>query len=634
MNLEPLESLATFRVGRVSSVEGRQVKISVDKLKNGSHSLYRGAVIRNAAVGGYVKIAKGFAELIAKVDGEFVHEDRLASDVYGRNANRIARTLTVSLVGYLEGGTFMRGIRELPLLDNECFVLTDVEFRSIHSFARQGVPTFRLGVVATEPTQSVDLDVNAIFASHVGIFGNTGSGKSYTLAKLYHELLSRFGANEEFREGAQVVLIDFNGEYVDRPATADDTRSTEVIADQRVKQTYRLSTRASDGDRLPFTSEALADPTIWQVLLNATEKTQAPFIARVLRSDRWERLLASPTHLMEVVADIALGATKTGDVTIDKQFVTQLLGEIRDALGASAPQALDSVIEEFSMRLKFHNLNRTFYWETGSRTVYAEQDGWEALIRDPIASLPLDFSGVDDVDRIRFKLVLAYYEDIVRGFANREHLSPLLKRLDARVPDIKKVIRLSDDPPATEPLVVVSLRDVNLDMRKVIPMLLCKRLYDDKKRTDLAAERYLNLVIDEAHNILSAQSSRESDAWRDYRLETFEEIVKEGRKFGVFLTIASQRPHDISETIISQLHHYFIHRLVNNLDIHAVERAVAYLDAVSYESIPILATGTCIVAGASMQVPVVANVDALPVESEPNSRTMRVTDRWGATAGS
>ena len=62
----------------------------------------------------------------------------------------------------------------------------------------------------------------------------------------------------------------------------------------------------------------------------------------------------------------------------------------------------------------------------------------------------------------------------------------------------------------------------------------------------------LNIIIDEAHNILSYASQRESETWKDYRLETFEEIIKEGRKFGVFLTIASQRPSDISSTIISQ----------------------------------------------------------------------------------
>lgn len=123
-------------------------------------------------------------------------------------------------------------------------------------------------------------------------------------------------------------------------------------------------------------------------------------------------------------------------------------------------------------------------------------------------------------------------------------------------------------------------------------------------------------------------SSRESEAWKDYRLETFEEIIKEGRKFGVFLTIASQRPHDISETIISQLHNYFLHRLVNNLDILAIERAVAYLDRVSFESLPILPTGSCVLSGISTQVPVVVDIARLPAIYEPNNRTMTLADGW------
>lgn len=46
--------------------------------------------------------------------------------------------------------------------------------------------------------------------------------------------------------------------------------------------------------------------------------------------------------------------------------------------------------------------------------------------------------------------------------------------------------------------------------------------------------KYLNIIIDEAHNILSYESQRENESWKDFRLETFEEIIKEGRKFGVF----------------------------------------------------------------------------------------------------
>ena len=247
---------------------------------------------------------------------------------------------------------------------------------------------------------------------------------------------------------------------------------------------------------------------------------------------------------------------------------------------------------------------------------------------DPSTAIQQDFSSVDDVDLVRLKLVLQYYRDVISGFANREHLGPMMKRMTARVPSIKRLVRVSDDALTEVPLTVVSLRNVNLAMRKVIPMIVCKHLYDDKKRSDPRGQRYLNLIIDEAHNILSSQSSRESEAWRDYRLETFEEIVKEGRKFGVFLTIASQRPHDISETIVSQLHNYFLHRLVNNLDVHAIEKAVAYLDRVSFESLPILPTGTTVLAGVSAQVPVVVRIGQLPPAAAPNSRTMSVVDEW------
>ena len=151
-------------------------------------------------------------------------------------------------------------------------------------------------------------------------------------------------------------------------------------------------------------------------------------------------------------------------------------------------------------------------------------------------------------------------------------------------------------------------------MKKIIPLIIVKQLYENKKESD---KKSLHIVIDEAHNILSTMSQRESETWKDYRLETFEEIIKEGRKFGVFLTIASQRPYDISATIISQLHNYFIHRLINDNDINAVEKAVAYLDKLSFQSIPILSVGSCFVAGLASDIPVKVDIDLLEKEKRP-----------------
>ena len=159
-----------------------------------------------------------------------------------------------------------------------------------------------------------------------------------------------------------------------------------------------------------------------------------------------------------------------------------------------------------------------------------------------------------------------------------------------------------------------------MHMRKIIPLLLCKKLYNDKK-SENDDQHYLNIIIDEAHNILSENSERESVQWKDYRLETFEEIIKEGRKFGVFLTLASQRPSDISPTIISQLHNYFLHRLINNEDINAVKQTISYLDRVSFEYLPLLPTGTCILAGLLANVPIVLDVGAIePDKHEPKNK--------------
>jgi DNA helicase HerA-like ATPase len=164
-------------------------------------------------------------------------------------------------------------------------------------------------------------------------------------------------------------------------------------------------------------------------------------------------------------------------------------------------------------------------------------------------------------------------------------------------------------------------------MKKILPLIICKQLYDEKK-VDEDRGKSLHIIVDEAHNILSTSSQRESETWKDYRLETFEEIIKEGRKFGTFLTIASQRPYDISATIISQLHNYFIHRLINDNDIQAVSKTVAYLDKLSFQTIPILSVGSCFVAGLASDLPVKVDIDLLEKKNQPASETINLEKSW------
>ncbi len=178
-------------------------------------------------------------------------------------------------------------------------------------------------------------------------------------------------------------------------------------------------------------------------------------------------------------------------------------------------------------------------------------------------------------------------------------------------------------------LVVIDLNMVRTDIKKLIPLLLSSKLYNEQKeKKESELSKSLNIIIDEAHNVLSYESMRESESWKDFRLETFEEIIKEGRKFGVFLTIASQRPSDISATIISQLHNYFIHRLINNKDLEMIEKAVSYLDRLSVESLPILPVGACVLSGVIADLPIIIQVDKLDNMHRPQSDNINLLESW------
>lgn len=147
--------------------------------------------------------------------------------------------------------------------------------------------------------------------------------------------------------------------------------------------------------------------------------------------------------------------------------------------------------------------------------------------------------------------------------------------------------------------------------------------------SDTNIDKTLHFIIDEAHNILSSQSSREEESWKDYRLDLFEEIIKEGRKFGVFMTISSQRPADISTTIMSQFHNFLIHRLVNDKDLAIIDNAITSLDNVSKQNIPSLPTGACIITGTSFNMPLTIQVDRIEdKELRPNSDDVDLEALW------
>jgi hypothetical protein len=616
-----LELDAVLSIGKVISVKGRAVEVLVNKSKNSSILLYEGEIIRNVSVGSYLKIGKGFSELVGKIDGEFVTEDKMfVAKGYMNQKDKIKRILNISLLGYFENGEFKQGIRELPLIDNECFLLMQYELDAVHNFIKKinGVVDLKLkiGHLANETGKAIEIGINSLFASHIGIFGNTGSGKSYTLAGLYHKLFKKFQQSSNFKKNAKFLFIDFNGEYSIGDALCQEKKVYNLSTSKKLSEIEKK-------DKLPINSKIIINEELLSILASATDKTQKPFIKRVVKlykkiNGKEDPLEYFQNSLRRIIKDVLMMANK------EKSF--QLLELIESLINSGK-----DVDESTTLRndLDFQNKHQYHKYKS-SATPLEEEDIEETNIYLAVNDYDFPSNFIDKLLHF-FNLKLIY--DVLDDTAQFDHIGPAINKLKSKATDLQKVIDFDSLTPDifhdNINICVINLNECNIDIKKIIPLMLCKNAYENHKKINREKnDKYLNMIIDEAHNILSHVSERESETWKDYRLETFEEIIKEGRKFGVFLTIASQRPSDISDTIISQLHNYFLHRLINNRDIQAVERTVSYLDKVSFDSLPILPTGTCILAGLCAHVPVIIEIDKIDDEFEPRNKTIKPTDYW------
>lgn len=608
MSVVPLQHEAVLRVGAVSEVSGRTIYVTVDKDKNLSNLFLDGDVLKNISVNSFLEIRKGFLSIIGRVEGERIKEEAPAEGTHpGRAGSK--RILTVSLSGYVdETGQFTGGTKELPLIGNEAYIITREKLHVIHSLL-DDEDEFPLSIsiaVATADDVDVSFPVDGLFNSHIAIFGNTGSGKSNTLAYLYQELVrvlldrnpTSFWANTKF------LLFDFNGEY----------SKPECIS--RNKAVYSLSTLADDGDRIPLPEKHLLEIEVLSILADATEKTQKPFLNRA--RGLFQRVLESDDALGYMRNILRKQVTAALELP-DRVRAFQLLDYLEQVL--PAPSDAHGNPMEMREDLEWHAQSSGFKRRpSGLYFNAAPQEIKNTIVYKQVE----EFQFSDDLlqNFILFLYVQLTY-DVLSNRAQNEHIAPVIGRLTNKRKDIDKIFDTqTDDDFWASNFVVINMHNVNIDMKKTLPLLVAKKLYDDHKQ-NAAPNETLSILIDEAHNILSAGSFREADTWRDYRLETFEEIVKEGRKFGVFVTIASQRPNDISPTITSQAHNYFIHRLINEKDLNTIASAVSYIDRVTRESIPTLPTGTCIFSGVAGKMPLKVSIKPLSEDEKPQSGTRK-----------
>lgn len=563
-------------IGRIVEVRGINVKAKLFRLLP-PYLINNGIVVSAPKINSFVKTKVGLDTIICQVNGEYnVEKEDKATDYY----------IDLTVKGYIDHGKFIQGLRMLPIVSSNLSLLNNDDYAIIYDFDKDH--SFFIGKDLFEINKDIYLNFNNLMPTHIGIFGNTGSGKSNTLANVYSHYIKEL--NGYVSSNATVLLFDLNNEY-----------GNNSICNKQHKVIYNLTTRKQSSKRIPFSFENITEDEM-SILLNASIKTQIPTIKHAFKSLKEE-------HEEEYYL----------------KYVKNTIRNNQKDLFFAIRFRLNEYIKNIN-NINWHSNALNFYYSKDDGTrIFNNSSDFDSIVLNNIQiNLP-----AEPLDRFKFELCFSIIRECEHGM-NSEFLLPLLTRSEKIFNDLKKVFDFEDNSDIFENknLAIIQLGNVNNDMTMIVPSLISSVIFRRQleKKQGEEIKSIINIVLDEAHNILYKEDDL---AVHNNLLEKFEKIVKEGRKFGVFLTVSSQRPSDISSTILSQLHNYFIHKLVNPNDLNQIRKAVAFLDENALNFLTILAPGECILSGTSLSMPIFIQIEELDNETKPNSNNVILFGRDG-----
>ncbi|EOD5300569.1 ATP-binding protein [Enterococcus faecium] len=620
-----------FIIGSVREIKGTSVIIRLFENTSQLVHFYEGERYSGVIIGSYVGIVRGQYIIVGKVEKEYAYDKLNDSSYQIFKKDRFVREIEVKIIGSFKGNDYTMGMVAFPQIFNDVILLSENQKRRIiignenkGKNLDDDLPKMSIGKVWPDGIR-LNIKWYRLFNSHIAIFGNTGSGKSNTLAKLYHELYKmNFKDNSIELGNSRFIILDFNGEYVGRKTITEHKKVYNLSTNGRIDNNFKQDNR----NYISIPEQRFWDKDMLSVLFGATEQTQQPFLNRVLtyyfKKDRDFKI-----NLKRYIAEAFYNtyiSSNNNSLDLLKRILELLSIDNAEVSDWIANTLYNSTNESFYSKVYLDGwaCKKFYYWDKDENIL--EREKQNVLTKLEAKQLDLD----NPMKNLQIACYLKMIYELRYHTVQYDHIAPLLHRIEARVNDFSKIFKVvsRDQEIFDDTVSVVSFKSVNQDMKMLVPMIIAKMTYEMNKEMNNNRDRVFNLIIDEAHNILSETSTRESEKWKDYRLEVFEEIIKEGRKFGYFLTLASQRPADISPTIVSQIHNYFIHRLVNDNDLRLLDRTMTSLDRVSKESIPNLSPGQLILTGVLFELPTIIQIDQLETELAPNSDNIPLVDIW------
>lgn len=269
--------LQSKKVGVIVEVDGSISKVGMYNETNDSEYIWSGNVLVGPKVGAYLTINQNDVKIIATVYSEKLLDEQndIREHEYNNtySKNTIKRIICLKVKGVIKENSFYVTSKYVPMIGN-VVTLTSLDELNLIYGIHKNEKSIEIGTSILEGYR-IKIPLNSFFGSHIGIFGNTGSGKSNTLHKLYTELF-RTVEVDSMKNYSQFFVIDFNGEY---------TQDEQFSLGESSKKVFNISTKDSDSEnRIPILKKYLLNADILAILFDAKPGTQVPFLRNALRT--------------------------------------------------------------------------------------------------------------------------------------------------------------------------------------------------------------------------------------------------------------------------------------------------------------------------------------------------------------
>lgn len=583
-------------------------------------------------VGSYVSIYDVGRTIIAEVIG--VNEKPHIDNQPYVKPNSY-RQIYLNLLGEIIDSKFFFGVSKMPLIFAEVHVISEKELMAMLEVENEEISirknktraiSLPIGKSVIFPDYMVRINIDKFFGFHFAVFGNTGAGKSNTIALI---LQSIFMKKEYAAKGAKFVVIDSNGEY--SQAFSKIHNNNKSI---KVKSYFCDSDALNNKLEIPIWALSADD---WAILLHASEKTQIPILKRAIDIAKIFNSNTDGTNDLKnhILACTILGVFNSSDSSPSKSdklksiltmFNTDEISldtKIRGTITIEKkPVTADYKLREL-LTIGFGNFN-----DQESAMKY-----FQGFVNTDLIS---SFDKKDDVpyDLDQFAMAVTFatlYEGSVSSQRIQEYTATLLTRLQAIQDGIQGTFFTKTRFLTVDEYIKNTLGNnqiVNIDISclddassEVVTKVLAKLILDYLKKQKIKANMPVNFIIEEAHRFVKNESAYGATGYN-----IFERISKEGRKYGMLLGISSQRPSELSKTVVSQCSNFIIHRVQNPDDLQYISKMVPYINQNIIDRLTYLQTGHALIFGTAINLPTLTHFEqAIPPTDSQNAR---VSEKW------